>query len=51
MKGLEREDEQFFDVLERGELLVGHTDRSEMVKAGGSTVAAAAFCEGEREQN
>ena len=44
MKGSEREGEQFFGVLEKGKPL-------DMVKAGGSTVAAAAFCEGEREQN
>lgn len=51
MKGLEREGEQFCDVLVKGKPLVGHTDRGNMVKAGGSTLAATAFCKGEREQN
>lgn len=44
MKSLER-------VLEKGEPLVGHTGRGNMVKAGGSTVAAAASPKGEKEQN
>lgn len=46
----ERLGKEFFDVLEKGEPLVGHIGRGDMVTAGGSTVAAAAFWEGERGQ-